>query len=186
MVFIGCSRDYYRMLWSAITFIRNLSGRLCTFQVLHVGGTLRSCQRFLIRHNRNKLLQSFQQCKTKGERRRVKKSIRKAETFEIQLDPFQTKQRKTNYGGGSMQKTPETPAVAKRFWGWEVKLKPHYTTFLSLSKLLSVPYVCWKKESQAFWVEKPAGITQKNYCKKSWLNRPLALRGYETNASFKQ
>ncbi|XP_029212568.2 ribonuclease P/MRP protein subunit POP5-like [Acropora millepora] len=115
MVFIGCSRDYYRMLWSAITFIRNLSGRLCTFQVLHVGGTLRSCQRFLIRHNRNKLLQSFQQCKTKGERRRVKKSIRKAETFEIQLDPFQTKQRKTNYGGGSMHKTPETPAVAKRF-----------------------------------------------------------------------
>ena len=42
VAFIACGRDYYRMVWSALTFIRTItiedSARPCMFRVLHVGG----------------------------------------------------------------------------------------------------------------------------------------------------
>lgn len=42
VAFIACGRDYYRMVWSAVTFIKTItfedSARPCMFRVLHVGG----------------------------------------------------------------------------------------------------------------------------------------------------
>ena len=42
VAFIACGRDYYRMVWSALAFIRTIiiedSARPCMFRVLHVGG----------------------------------------------------------------------------------------------------------------------------------------------------
>ena len=38
VAFVACGRDYYRMVWSAITFIRRFKKRLCMCRVLHVGG----------------------------------------------------------------------------------------------------------------------------------------------------
>ncbi|XP_068679492.1 ribonuclease P/MRP protein subunit POP5-like [Montipora foliosa] len=99
VAFIACHRDYYRMVWSAMTFIKKLKQRLCMWRVLHIGGTLRSCQRFLIRYNKDQLLQALQQCKTPAERKRVLRTIKKAEKFEIPLDPLETKKRKASTKG---------------------------------------------------------------------------------------
>jgi len=96
VAFVACGRDYYRMVWSAITFIRKFKKRLCMCRVLHVGGTLRSCQRFLIHHNKDQLLQLLQHCKTPVERRKVRRTIKKAEKYETSLDPFETKKRKAS------------------------------------------------------------------------------------------
>ncbi|KAJ7387043.1 RNA-binding protein pop5 [Desmophyllum pertusum] len=95
MAFIACSRDYYRMVWSALTFIRTITFKKtaipCMFRVLHVGGTLVSCQKFLIRHNKSQLLQLLQQCKTPAERQKISKTIKKAEEYEVPLDPKKRK-----------------------------------------------------------------------------------------------
>ncbi|KAL9981268.1 hypothetical protein ACROYT_G009945 [Oculina patagonica] len=100
VAFIACGRDYYRMVWSALTFIRTISIEKtvtpCMFRVLHVGGTLLSCQKFLIRHNKEELLKLLQRCKTPAERKKISKTIKKAETSTIPLDPFKAWKKKTN------------------------------------------------------------------------------------------
>ncbi|RMX47238.1 hypothetical protein pdam_00012923 [Pocillopora damicornis] len=99
VAFIACARDYYRMVWSAVTFIRTITikndGHPCVFRVLHVGGTILSCQKFLIRHNKDQLLQLLQNCKTPVERKKVLKIIKKAEKEEISLSVFKVKRKTT-------------------------------------------------------------------------------------------
>lgn len=96
VAFIGCGRDNYRMLWSSITFIKKIQNKRCMCRVLHVGGTLRSCQKFVIRHNKEQLLQLLEQCKTPGEQRKVAKAIDKAEKYEMSLDPIEVMKRKAS------------------------------------------------------------------------------------------
>lgn len=100
VVFIACGRDYYRMVWSALTFIRTItvedSARPCMFRVLHVGGTLLSCQKFLIHHNKEELFKLLQQCKIPAERRKISKTLKKAEKHTLPLNPFNTKKRRTS------------------------------------------------------------------------------------------
>uniref|UniRef100_A0A670YWC8 Uncharacterized protein n=1 Tax=Pseudonaja textilis TaxID=8673 RepID=A0A670YWC8_PSETE len=46
-----CRKDFYRLLWSSLPFITQLENRSqhcpCSFNTLHVGATIRSCQTFL-------------------------------------------------------------------------------------------------------------------------------------------
>jgi len=100
VAFIACGRDYYRMVWSALTFIKAITfegpTRPCMFRVLHVGGTLLSCQKFLIHHNKEELLKLLQQCKTPAERKKISRTIKKAEKNTFPLNPFNTKKQKTS------------------------------------------------------------------------------------------
>lgn len=100
VAFIACGRDYYRMVWSALTLIKTItfedSARPCMFRVLHVGGTLLSCQKFLIHHNKEELLKLLQQCKTPAERTKISRTIKKAEKNAFPLNPFNTKKRFKN------------------------------------------------------------------------------------------
>ncbi|CAG8736347.1 17969_t:CDS:2 [Gigaspora rosea] len=52
------SRDYYRMAWCALTFITQINSRSCTIRVLHVGGTIKQCQKLVIEYDREQLLEN--------------------------------------------------------------------------------------------------------------------------------
>eukprot|EP00039_Didymoeca_costata_P005838 m.85104 g.85104 ORF g.85104 m.85104 type:complete len:133 (-) comp12995_c0_seq4:793-1191(-) len=49
------SKDHYEELWSALTLMTSLNSRSCLFTVIHVGGTIRSCQKALIKKNKQAL-----------------------------------------------------------------------------------------------------------------------------------
>ncbi|XP_051888263.1 ribonuclease P/MRP protein subunit POP5 [Pristis pectinata] len=79
IVLIRCQKDFYRMLSTAlmfITFLENKNQKFpCFFNTLHVAGTIRSCQKFLIQYNRRQLLLLLRDCKTKKERESVQRSL---------------------------------------------------------------------------------------------------------------
>ncbi|XP_040010548.1 ribonuclease P/MRP protein subunit POP5 [Xiphias gladius] len=93
IVFLRFPRRCYRLLWSALPFITSVETRgqkiPCFLNCLHVGGTIRTCQRFLIRYNTQQLHRMLPKCKNEEEKQQVRKAIlnccltgRKKEAFE--------------------------------------------------------------------------------------------------------
>uniref|UniRef100_V9LB12 Ribonuclease P/MRP protein subunit POP5 n=1 Tax=Callorhinchus milii TaxID=7868 RepID=V9LB12_CALMI len=76
---LRCRKEFYRMLWSAlpfITFLENKNQKYpCFFNTLHVGGTIRTSQKFLIQYNRKQLQFLLKDCTTDAERNSIQKSI---------------------------------------------------------------------------------------------------------------
>ncbi|KAK2160176.1 hypothetical protein LSH36_138g00026 [Paralvinella palmiformis] len=60
---------------TSLTFLRSLNGSTVVFRTLHVGGTVRSCQKFLAHYHLRQLPQLLHDCKTKSERVAVQKAI---------------------------------------------------------------------------------------------------------------
>lgn len=60
MVLIRAARDHYQLVWASLAMITELSGLPVTicFRVIHVGGTIRSCQKTAIEHARRVILSS--------------------------------------------------------------------------------------------------------------------------------
>lgn len=79
VVLLRCRKDFYQLVWSALPFITYLENKghryPCFFNTLHVGGTIRTCQKFLIQYNRRQLLILLQNCTDEGEREAIKKSV---------------------------------------------------------------------------------------------------------------
>ncbi|XP_032742171.1 ribonuclease P/MRP protein subunit POP5 [Rattus rattus] len=79
VVLLRCRKDFYQLVWSALPFITCLENKghryPCFFNTLHVGGTIRTCQKFLIQYNRRQLLVLLQNCTDEGEREAIKKSV---------------------------------------------------------------------------------------------------------------
>lgn len=69
-------------MWSALPFITSLENKghryPCFLNTLHVGGTIRTCQKFLIQYNRRQLLILLQNCTDEGEREAIQKSVTKS------------------------------------------------------------------------------------------------------------
>jgi len=42
---IRCAREYHKMVWSALTTIKALNNRDLLFRLVHLGGSIRSCQK---------------------------------------------------------------------------------------------------------------------------------------------
>ncbi|XP_015285097.1 PREDICTED: ribonuclease P/MRP protein subunit POP5 isoform X2 [Gekko japonicus] len=78
IVLLRCRKDFHRLLWSSLPFITHLESRneryRCSFNTLHVGATMRTCQKFLIHHNRNQLLVLLRNC-TSEDRQAIQKSV---------------------------------------------------------------------------------------------------------------
>uniref|UniRef100_A0A8C4JQY5 Ribonuclease P/MRP protein subunit POP5 n=1 Tax=Dromaius novaehollandiae TaxID=8790 RepID=A0A8C4JQY5_DRONO len=78
-VLLRCRKDFYRLLCSALPLVRQLESRNqrypCYFNTLHVGGTIRTCQKFLIQYNRRQLLMLLQNCTNEEERRSIRQSV---------------------------------------------------------------------------------------------------------------
>ncbi|NXC45922.1 POP5 protein, partial [Penelope pileata] len=76
---LRCRRDCQRLLSSSLPLVRHLEGRgqrfPCALRVLHVGGTIRTCQKFLIQHNRRQLQLLLQSCTSEAERQCVQQSV---------------------------------------------------------------------------------------------------------------
>jgi ribonuclease P/MRP protein subunit POP5 len=68
-------RDYYRLAWSAITVITHLLSSPCSINIIHVGGTIKSCQKRLIAYNYNKLKDHINNSTSLVKRRKLKLKI---------------------------------------------------------------------------------------------------------------
>lgn len=72
---IRCPRDYHRAVWAAISMISNVHKVPCAINVLHLGGTIRSCQKFLVRHNQRKLREMIKATHNPVERRSLEAKV---------------------------------------------------------------------------------------------------------------
>ncbi|XP_029916428.1 ribonuclease P/MRP protein subunit POP5 [Myripristis murdjan] len=79
IVFLRCPKNCYRLIWSALPFITSVENQgqkvPCFLNCLHVGGTIRTCQKFLIRYNTQQLHRMLPQCKSEEEKLQVRKAI---------------------------------------------------------------------------------------------------------------
>ncbi|XP_030814596.1 ribonuclease P/MRP protein subunit POP5 isoform X2 [Camarhynchus parvulus] len=89
-VLLRCRKDSYRLLCSALPFVRHLESRgqryPCFLNTLHVGGTIRTCQKFLIQYNRTQLLRLLQNCTNEEERQCIQKSLLSCSLTEEQSE----------------------------------------------------------------------------------------------------
>ncbi|XP_006151585.1 ribonuclease P/MRP protein subunit POP5 [Tupaia chinensis] len=87
IVLLRCRKEFYQLLWSALLHATSMQKGIlsglenkghrypCFFNTLHVGGTIRTCQKFLIQYNRRQLLILLQNCTDEGEREAIQKSV---------------------------------------------------------------------------------------------------------------
>ncbi|XP_056132161.1 ribonuclease P/MRP protein subunit POP5 [Lampris incognitus] len=79
IVFLRCPKNYYRLIWSALPFITSIdTGQKrvpCFLNCLHVGGTIRTCQKFLVQYNTRQLHRMLPKCKSEGEKLHVRQAI---------------------------------------------------------------------------------------------------------------
>ena len=59
-------REHYRGVWAAISLMRSVGSRPFSPRVLHVGGTIRSCQKSLVAVDRERLKAALQSTKSTG------------------------------------------------------------------------------------------------------------------------
>ncbi|XP_028857198.1 ribonuclease P/MRP protein subunit POP5 [Denticeps clupeoides] len=79
VVLLRCRKSHYRLVWSAVTFISSIESRRrkvqCSFNCIHVGGTIRTCQKFLARYSTQQLHRMLPECKTDEERLEVRRAV---------------------------------------------------------------------------------------------------------------
>ncbi|XP_042297489.1 ribonuclease P/MRP protein subunit POP5 [Sceloporus undulatus] len=79
IVLLCCRKDFYRLLGSSLPFITHLENKNqrypCSFNTLHVGATVRTCQKFLIQYNRDQLLSLLRNCTSEADRQAIQKSV---------------------------------------------------------------------------------------------------------------
>ncbi|XP_060584314.1 ribonuclease P/MRP protein subunit POP5-like [Ruditapes philippinarum] len=75
VVLIRCQRDLLKIVQSAITYVKKINTEEAFLQTIHVGGTIRSCLKFLIRYHRSRLPQLLMECKTEDEKKKVQAAI---------------------------------------------------------------------------------------------------------------
>ncbi|KAH0625459.1 hypothetical protein JD844_014989 [Phrynosoma platyrhinos] len=79
IVLLCCRKDFYRLLGSSLPFITHLENKNqrypCSFNTLHVGATIRTCQKFLIQYNRDQLLLLLRNCTSEADRQAIQKSV---------------------------------------------------------------------------------------------------------------
>lgn len=49
---VKVARDHYRMVWAALTFIRDIAGRECVITVRKVSGTVKKAEQEILRRNK--------------------------------------------------------------------------------------------------------------------------------------
>ncbi|XP_072271600.1 ribonuclease P/MRP protein subunit POP5 [Pyxicephalus adspersus] len=79
IIFIRSLKNYHKILGSSLPFITSLENRgqryPCFINTLHIAGTIRSCQRFLIQYNREQLDRLLRNCTNPSEKENIRQSI---------------------------------------------------------------------------------------------------------------
>ncbi|RUS77908.1 hypothetical protein EGW08_014339 [Elysia chlorotica] len=85
-------RRHFDMVTSSLIFITEVGGLDVAFRTLHVGGSIRSCQKFLIDYHRKNLAKLFPECETLEGKSEVMKSIMAACDSLVQAHKQQARQ----------------------------------------------------------------------------------------------
>ncbi|KAM5194014.1 ribonuclease P/MRP protein subunit POP5 [Mantella aurantiaca] len=92
IILLRCRKDYHQFLWSSLPFISSLDNRgqryPCFINTLHVAGTIRSCQKFLIKYNRQQLSRLLKNCTNPNERDLIRKSIASCSLQKVEESRF--------------------------------------------------------------------------------------------------
>ncbi|XP_017538213.1 ribonuclease P/MRP protein subunit POP5 [Pygocentrus nattereri] len=79
VVMLRFRKAFYQLLWSALPFINSIGpqGRKvpCFFNCIYVGGTIKTCQKFLVRYDRQQLYRMLPHCKTGAEKQEVRRAV---------------------------------------------------------------------------------------------------------------
>ncbi|XP_060893550.1 ribonuclease P/MRP protein subunit POP5 [Labrus mixtus] len=79
IVFLRFPKMCYKLLWSALPFITCIENQgqniPCFLNCLHVGGTIRTCQKFLIRYHTQQLHRILPTCKDEEEKQEVREAL---------------------------------------------------------------------------------------------------------------
>uniref|UniRef100_A0A3B1J691 POP5 homolog, ribonuclease P/MRP subunit n=1 Tax=Astyanax mexicanus TaxID=7994 RepID=A0A3B1J691_ASTMX len=90
VVMLRFRKAHYQLLWSALPFITSIwkQGQRvpCFFNCIHVGGTIRTCQKFLIRYSRQQLFRMLPHCKTEAEKQQVRKAVLSCSLNQLRQD----------------------------------------------------------------------------------------------------
>ncbi|XP_071946300.1 ribonuclease P/MRP protein subunit POP5-like [Antedon mediterranea] len=77
-------RRSYKFVSTALPFMKKLLDKPCRITTLHCGGTIRSCQKFLLKYQRQQLSAVLLKCKTDPEQKKVKESILKCTLKDVE------------------------------------------------------------------------------------------------------
>ncbi|KAM8961508.1 ribonuclease P/MRP protein subunit POP5 isoform 2-T2 [Pelodytes ibericus] len=92
IILLRCRKDFYQLLWSSLPFITSLENRgqryPCFINTLHVGGTIRTCQKFLIQYNKEQLHLLLNNCTNDEERRKIRRSIASCTLHNVEEAEF--------------------------------------------------------------------------------------------------
>ncbi|KAK3093523.1 hypothetical protein FSP39_016739, partial [Pinctada imbricata] len=66
ILIIRAARDHYRLLQSALFFVKKVGKYDAILNTIHIGGTIRTCQKFYIDYMRKELPSLLAECKTEG------------------------------------------------------------------------------------------------------------------------
>jgi len=78
---VRVSRDHYDKLWSAMALMTSLKKRECIFRVIHLAGTIKSCQKKLLLYNQAQLRVLAEEAVTAAERQRIEQLMADAGTI---------------------------------------------------------------------------------------------------------
>ncbi|XP_071161338.1 ribonuclease P/MRP protein subunit POP5-like [Mytilus edulis] len=81
IIIIRVKRGCHLMIQSTLTFMTKVKDCEVMLHTVHIGGTLKSCQKFLIRYHQKQLATSLKQCKTKEEKTVVGKAVKRSDAI---------------------------------------------------------------------------------------------------------
>ncbi|XP_040276181.1 ribonuclease P/MRP protein subunit POP5 [Bufo gargarizans] len=92
IILLRCRKESHQLLWSSLPFITSLENRgqryACFINTLHIGGTIRTCQKFLIQYNRKQLRLLLKNCKNPEEKDAIQKSIASCSLKNVEEPEF--------------------------------------------------------------------------------------------------
>uniref|UniRef100_A0A0B7B3Z7 Ribonuclease P/MRP protein subunit POP5 n=1 Tax=Arion vulgaris TaxID=1028688 RepID=A0A0B7B3Z7_9EUPU len=90
IVIIRVERMYFDIVASSVIFVRKIGIHNVIIKTLHVGGSVRACQKFLITYHKKNLHLLYFNCKTEEQRSKVMQSIVEA-CDELENQHFNSK-----------------------------------------------------------------------------------------------
>ncbi|XP_053360513.1 ribonuclease P/MRP protein subunit POP5 [Clarias gariepinus] len=103
VVILRFRKAHYQLLWSALPFITNIFSHgqkvQCFFNCIHVGGTIRTCQKFLVRYGRQQLCRMLPHCKTEAEKQEVRRAVLSCSLKKLRVDGDDEEEEDGDEGG---------------------------------------------------------------------------------------
>lgn len=89
ILFIRMRRSAYRIVTSALPFVRQVGSVRVTFRTLYTGATIKSCNQFLVKYQRRKLEEDFGSLKSDLQRQLFERELVNVKPLSIQTGPLQ-------------------------------------------------------------------------------------------------